>query len=160
MVPTRFLLALCVLVVLAGCGGGPGGPGSPPTTSEPATTESPTPAETTTAPATSALSPRSVGERAINAEQTRVRERAQEHEQLADLGFGILQPAEYTVDRRNATGLFVNVTVGYSATLECDTEDRQPSVDGATTETTYFATEDELHLVNVSQDVVDLGGYC
>lgn len=78
----------------------------------------------------------------------------------ADLDFGILQPAEYEVERRNSTGVFAGISVGYSATLDCEDEDRQPSVDGATTRTTYFATEDERHLVHVSQDVVDIGSYC
>lgn len=157
MVPTRYLLALCALVVLAGCAGGPGGGSTTPT---PTATDSPTPTATSTAPATSTLSLPAVGERVVHAEQTRVRERAEEYESLADLSFGILEPAEYEIDRRNGTGVFVAVTVGYSTTLDCEGEDGGPSVDGATTEATYFATEDDLHLVNVSQDVVDLGSYC
>lgn len=158
MVPTRYLLALCALVVLAGCGGGPGAPSATPSASA---TQSPTPtaSETPAAPATSTLSGEAVGQRVIHAEQTRVRERAEEYDQLAEISFGILKPAEYEVDRRNSTGVFVEVTVGYSSTLDCD-DGRDPAVDGATTEATYFATEDELHLLNVSQDVVDLGSYC
>jgi hypothetical protein len=97
---------------------------------------------------TPTFSAETAGERAIDAEQARIRDATAEWESLTDLSFGILRPAEYTVRSRNASGVVVAVTVGYSMEFDCDT-----AVDGAATKTRYFVTAEDVRLVAVTQDV-------
>jgi hypothetical protein len=87
-----------------------------------------------------------------------------ESEPVSGFGFGILRPAESEVVRRNETGAFVHVSVGYSFELDCDGDgEPEESIDGASTETTYFVSDadgERVHLTNVSRDVVSPEQYC
>jgi hypothetical protein len=103
----------------------------------------------------SAFSDETAGERAIRAEKARVRNATAAWPNRTDLSFGILRPAEYEVQARNASGLVVHVTVGYSTSFDCGL-----SVDGAATETRYVVTPERTRLVAVEQDVPDSPGYC
>ncbi len=157
MRPSRPSVALVVLVVLVGCTGAGTGP-SPAAPATPTLTPAPmptsTPASTLTSTPTATLSAGAAGKRAIAAEKTRIRDTTADWESLIDLSFGILRPAEYTVRSRNASGVVVAVTVGYSMEFECDI-----AVDGATTKTRYFVTVEKVRLVAVTQDVPD-PSYC
>lgn len=142
-----------VLVVFAGCAGA-GPPTAGPSPTEHASASA-TP--TATAPATptpSTLPNETAGERAISAEKARIRNETSAWESLTDLSFGILRPAEYTVRSRNASGVIVDVTVGYSMEFDCNT-----AVDGAATKARYVVTAETTRLVAVAQDVPD-SDYC
>ncbi|WP_276273537.1 hypothetical protein [Haloarcula litorea] len=132
---------IAVLLVTAGCLGSPSG--------EPATTAEPTPTDTPTrTPA--AMSNATAADRAIDAEKARVRDALADREHLSDLSFGILRPAEAAVTDRNATGAFVDATVGYSVSF-----DGECSLDGAATKTRYFVAPNRTALLSVEQDVTE-----
>jgi len=150
------LLAIVVLA-LAGCTG--------PVTEQPTATPSTESSvdgsstvratDTASAAGTPAVSDEAAGDRAIAAEKARVRNATASWPNLTDLSFGILRPAEYEVQARNASGVVVHVTVGYSTSYDCGV-----SADGAATETRYFVTPERTRLVAVEQDVPDSSGYC
>jgi len=132
---------LAALLVLAGCGAPAGPAATPTTTTTPTATQTPTPVDR---PSDSAAS-----QRAIGAEKARIRDALADRENLTDLSFGILRPAEATVVERNATGAFVETTVGYSVSFgDC-------SMDGAATQTRYFVSSERTRLVAVEQDVTE-----
>jgi hypothetical protein len=136
------------LLALAGCTGSvvdrsPASPGA--TTDSTGTTT--TPPDPTTA-ATPSISNESAGERAIAAEKARIRNATADWTGLTDLSFGILRPAEYEIRERNASGVIVDVTVGYSMSFDCGL-----SADGAGTRAQYLVTADDVRLVAVEQDV-------
>ncbi|SFR57735.1 hypothetical protein SAMN04487947_2478 [Halogeometricum rufum] len=160
MTRTRPLLLVCVLLVLAGCLGGVGeSPSSPTSSATPPATPTPTPTPTPTSTAT--ISADDAGERAIEAEQSRIERRLSEYEAVGGLGFGILRPAESEVVERNESGVVVRVSVGYSLELDCDGDGTpDESLDGTSTETTYVVSESGVRLTGVSRDVLDPSGYC
>jgi len=131
---------LAALLAFAGCVGAPAGD-APGTSGTPATAASPSASPT---PTVSAVTAR---ERAIDAEKARIRG-ALDHENVTDLSFGVLRPAEAEVVERNATGAVVAVTVGYSVEINgaC-------SLDGAATKTRYAVSKEETRLLAVGQDV-------
>lgn len=104
---------------------------------------------------TPAVSNETAGERAIAAEKARIRNATASWSNLTDLSFGILRPAESEVRTRNASGVVVRVTVGYSTSYDCGL-----SADGAATETRYVVTPERTRLVTVEEDVPDSPGYC
>lgn len=115
-------------------------------------------AQATDAPSaagTPAVSNETAGERAIAAEKARIRNATASWSNLTDLSFGILRPAESEVRTRNASGVVVRVTVGYSTSYDCGL-----SADGAATETRYVVTPERTRLVAVEEDVPDSPGYC
>ena len=144
----RALVFVVALVAFAGCTGSVAdpSPASPGATATSASTATQTPDPVATA--TLSLSNETAGERAIAAEKARVRNATADWNGLTDLSFGILRPAEYEIRGRNASGVFVDVTVGYSVSLACGL-----SADGAATQARYLVTTDEVRLVAVQQDV-------
>jgi hypothetical protein len=144
-------LVLVVCVVCAGCTGFPAAPSTTPD-SPPTTASSPSPTST---PTPVSIPAETAGERAIAAEKARIRNVTSAWSNLTDLSFGILRPADYELRRRNASGVVVDVTVGYSTSFTCG-----PSVDGAATETQYVVTAETVRLVRVEQDVGDPPDEC
>ena len=163
-------LVLCILVGLAGCTGSVAGPSgestveTTPGSSTDRTTDGATPSShTATDPAAPSsptesipsVSDEAAGDRAIAAEKERIRNVTADWANRTDLRFGILRPAEYEVRSRNASGVVLSVTVGYSTSFSCGT-----SVDGAATKTRYFVTPERVRLVAVEQDVPESPSYC
>jgi hypothetical protein len=143
------LVFVVALLALAGCTGSvadrsPAGPDA--TAADSTSTATGTPDLTTAA--TPSVSNESAGERAIAAEKARIRNATADWTGLTDLSFGILRPAEYEIRERNASGVIVDVTVGYSTSFDCGL-----SVDGAGTRAQYLVTADDVRLVAVEQDV-------
>lgn len=162
MVRPLSLLAVCVLVVAAGCLGGLSASSGTATR-----TAGPTPSATTPptadAPTSTAatLSTTAAGERAVAAEQARVEREAAAYPNLVGLAFGILDPAEYEVVRRNASGVVVRVDVGYSVSLDCDGDGEPDSaIDGANTIATYLVTDERARLLEIFQGFFDPERYC
>jgi hypothetical protein len=139
---------VAAFILLAGCTSSvvDQSPASPdaPTDSTGTTTATPDP----TTAATPSISNETAGERAIAAEKARIRNATAEWTGLTDLSFGILRPAEYEIRGRNASGVLVDVTVGYSVSFACGL-----SADGAATRARYLVTADDIRLVAVEQDV-------
>ncbi|WP_380675256.1 hypothetical protein [Salinigranum sp. GCM10025319] len=150
-------LSLCVLVGLAGCTGSVADPSGEPTADPSTDRSTPTTTETTLSPtdAVPPISDEEAGERAIAAEKARIGNVTADWENRTDLSFGILRPAEYEVRSRNASGVVLSVTVGYSTSFSCGT-----SVDGAATTTRYVVTPETVRLVAVEQDVPESPSYC
>lgn len=128
------LLALTALALLtAGCLGFQGG-------STPSSTASPT------------LSDADAGERAVAAEEDRLRRLDGEDDRIVGLTFEMLDRAEYEVRGRNASGVVVRVTSAYSASIDCDRDgDPELASDGASTVATYQVAGPETRLLGVSQ---------
>lgn len=140
------LLAVSALVVAAGCVGG-------------VADQSPTPSASPSA--TETIADEDAGQRAITAEQARVERVAADVENLTGLVFGTLDPAEYEVRRRNASGVVVRVDVGYSVSVDCDGDGEfDYSLDGANTVATYVVTDERTRLLSVSQGFADPTGHC
>lgn len=137
------------LVALAGC---TGSVTDPPPASPDATAATSTSTATGTldpsTPAAPSLSNGEAGERAIAAEKARIRNATADWAGRTDLSFGILRPAEYEVRGRNASGVLVDVTVGYSVSFACGL-----SADGAATRAQYLVTAECVRLVAVRQGV-------
>jgi hypothetical protein len=136
---------LLALVVLAGCVGS-----GPPAAAPPTAEQTTAPTTPTATPTASTLPDETAGERAIAAEKARIRDELLGSASLTGLSFGILRPAEYTVRSRNASGVVVAVTVGYSMEFDCGL-----AVGGAATKTWYVVTAVSTRLVAVTQDVSD-----
>jgi spore coat protein U-like protein len=137
------------VVAFAGCTGSVADPSPPsPGTTTPTSMSHATQTPDPVTPATPSLSNETAGERAIAAEKARVRNATADWTGLTDLSFGILRPAEYEIRERNASGVFVDVTVGYSVSFSCGL-----SADGAATRARYVVTTDDVRLVTVRQDV-------
>lgn len=132
-----------MLVVLVGCVGA-----GPPTAAPPTAGYATEPSTTAVTPTPSTLTNQTAGERAISAEKARIRNETADWASLTDLSFGILRPAEYTVRLRNASGVTVSVTVGYSMEFDCGL-----AVDGAATKARDVVTAETTRLVAVTQDV-------
>jgi hypothetical protein len=150
----RYCILICGFVLIAGCIGG-----SPANTSTPSAT--PTQSATPTPSVTPPQSGTAVGERAIAAEQARIEQQANTYKNLTGLRFGTIEPADSEVVSRNSTGVIAEVSVGYSASIDCDGDGEPDSaVDGANTVTTYFITENNSRLTEVSQDFLNPVDYC
>jgi hypothetical protein len=163
------LLAVGLVVVLAGCLGGPGG--GPTTTTTASTTDVPD----TTVPPTTDSTPETTdattpdeslgydeaGERAIDAEKARIDRLLGSSPNVTDVSFGILGTPEYEVTDENETGLFLRVSVSYSVEFDCDGDgDPESSADGANTITRYFVSTNAARLLSVEQDVMAGDAHC
>lgn len=150
------LLAVFVLAV-AGCTGPVTDQPTAAPSAESSGDDSPTARATDAAAETGspAMSDETAGERAIRAEKARIGNATAAWSNRTDLSFGILRPTEYEVQRRNASGVVVHVTVGYSTSFDCGL-----SADGAATETRYLVRPERTRLVAVEQDVPGSPGHC
>lgn len=151
------VLVLALLAVASGCSGGPGTAATP-------TRGASTTAATTTATPTSTLAAHDAGERAVAAEQERIEAVAAEFGNLTGLTFGAVNPPEFEVIDRNASGVVVRVTVGYSVSVDCDGDgDPESAVDGASTVARYRVTDDAVALLAVTRAFLGGGSpdaYC
>jgi hypothetical protein len=166
--PTAALLT-AALLVLAGCTGtgvAPQSTTSPeptagtatPTASSPVAdtpdgTATPTPVTDTLSPLPERPSNATARTRAIDAEKGRIRAALGDHENVTDLSFGILRPAEAEVRDRNETAVVVAVTVGYSVEF-----DEACASDGMATKTRYVVTADRTELSSIEQNVTSARG--
>lgn len=124
-------------------------------------TQTATPSSTTTPSPTPTQSAERAGERAIAAEEARIRARVDEYDRVGGLGLGILVPPEYEIIERTADGVRVRVEVGYSVEFDCDTDgEPEEALDGASTLTTYLVTDETTTRRTVSRDVLSPDRYC
>lgn len=107
------------------------------------------------------LSNGTAGDRAVAAEEHRLRRIDEGHDRIIGLGFEIMGQSESQVRRRNASGVVVRVSVSYSASIDCDT-DGSPELasDGANTVATYLVTAEATRLQSVSQAFLDPARPC